>query len=165
MAVPAPVALLCCALLCGCNSVFGIRPPVELAADSGASGDAVTDDVDPSPSGCRQSGGMFTDPNTGVTWTLVWFCGNEYEAPVFAQASTGAEVATMSTVESWFACYRHGEPHQGGNDVWYYTQGDKIQPGWEARKAWGFMPAYAVRTHVDPIPGMVECRDQTTPPR
>ena len=99
----------------------------------------------------------FVDPTTGHEWTPVWYCGNDADAAIFETASFANKVASMSTVLSWFVCFRHGAVHPGGNDVWYYTQGDKIVPGWETRKAWGYMPAASVHTSTDPFPGIVEC--------
>jgi hypothetical protein len=72
-------------------------------------------------------------------------------------ANFGTPIGHMNTTLSWFACYRHGQLHPGGNDVWYYTWGDEALPGWEARKAWGYMPAVDVYTSSDPFPGIVEC--------
>jgi hypothetical protein len=66
-------------------------------------------------------------------------------------------VAVMYAARNWFVCYRRGDRHAGGNNVWYYTQGDLSATGWKDRQAWGYMPASALSTSVDPVPGMPEC--------
>jgi len=75
---------------------------------------------------------------------------------LFEEANGRTPIGVMNSVVSWFVCYRHGEMHRG-NDAWYYTQGDVPAPGWEARRAWGYMPAYSVFVATDPFPGIVEC--------
>jgi len=55
----------------------------------------------------------------------------------------------MNSTSSWFVCYVHGQPHAGGNDIWYYTQGDRVTSHPEYH-AWGFMPALYVHTVHDP---------------
>jgi hypothetical protein len=146
------------------DAVEASANPIDASADVNRAADANADagpilEAAPERTSpvCRPSQGSETDPNTGVTWTTLWYCGNDYLAPVFEKASSATQVASMSTTDSWFVCFRHGDPHKGGNDVWYYTQGDHIVPGWEGRKAWGYMPAYSVFTSVDPVVGMVEC--------
>jgi hypothetical protein len=159
----------CAALgVSGCNAIAGIEPPTDKPADAAPlddadapaksdaapEGDAAADRAAPS---CAESSQSFVDPNTGLTWTPVWYCGNRGGATLFETASHATPIGRMNTPTSWFVCYRRGEPHQGGNDVWYYTQGDESLPGWESRKAWGYMPAADVYTSVDPFAGIVEC--------
>jgi hypothetical protein len=165
----------------GCNGIAGIEEPIDKpAADAtqtadardaagGSPNDREVDPMDRSedgPSGpgadaaqptCASSTQSFRDPNTGVVWTPVWYCGNRSGAIVFEQANATTPIGTMNTATSWFVCYRHGETHRGKNDVWYYTQGDEPLAGWESRQVWGYMPAVDVYTPVDPFPGIVEC--------
>ena len=44
-----------------------------------------------------------------------------------------------------------------GNNVWYYTKGDRMAPGAGAAGNWGFMPAVDVWTSRDPWPGIPRC--------
>lgn len=60
------------------------------------------------------------------------------------------QVDTLRTTYSWFKCYVHGEKHSGGNDVWYYTNGDDSGN-------YGYIPASRVFTNVDPAPGLPHC--------
>jgi hypothetical protein len=127
-----------------------------------ASADRRNDEPTPLPGAdaatrCSLSTQSFDDPITGITWTPVWYCGNRGGAPIFETASARTQIGRMRTTMSWFACYRHGDPHTGGNDVWYYTQGDETLPGWESRHAWGYMAAVDVYTSIDPFPGIGEC--------
>ncbi|AKJ31819.1 M23 family metallopeptidase [Caldimonas brevitalea] len=107
---------------------------------------------------CTPRGESRRDPNTGQSWGQVWQCGSDSGATLYAGPQDTTPVGTLQTRSSWFACYRRGERHAGGNDVWYYTQGDVAAPGWESRKAWGYVPAVKVSTTTDPYPGIPECR-------
>ncbi len=107
---------------------------------------------------CSGSSQTHTDPNTGQTWGSAFTCGNDENAPLYAGANDSTLVGSMVSTSSWFVCYRHGAPHAGGNDVWYYSQGDRSTPGWEGRLAWGYMPAVNLHTSVDPAPGIPECQ-------
>lgn len=107
---------------------------------------------------CRESiGAPKIDPNTGISWNPVWYCANDRGAALFEGANSGAQIGYMTTIDSWFVCFRHGEVHRGGDDVWYYTQGDGTLPGWESRHAWGYMPSFYVRASTNPSPGIPEC--------
>ena len=61
-------------------------------------------------------------------------------------------VNRLRTTHSTFLCYWPGAPHSGGNNIWYYTEGDDSD-------AKGFVPASAVNTQKDPMPGLVKCGD------
>jgi hypothetical protein len=166
----------------GCNALVGIEkpidPPLDAAQgsdfdaregspgetgaidsgwDAGADAESIEPDGDASPSRCTEKPETYHDPNTGNVWTPVWYCGNRGRATVYETASSMTPIGTMRSNTSWFVCYRHGELHGGGNDVWYYTQGDDPLPGWESRLVWGYMPAVDVYTSTDPFPGIVEC--------
>ncbi|AZM51313.1 hypothetical protein DMA15_00870 [Streptomyces sp. WAC 01529] len=92
----------------------------------------------------------------GNTFTGDLYCSNApgdlYGRPAFDAPVTGR----LKTTESWFVCYSIGEAHKGGNNIWYYTQGDEAVelPG---LKAWGNMPASSVLTSTDPFPGLPRC--------
>ncbi|GAA4086159.1 MULTISPECIES: hypothetical protein [Streptomyces] len=78
------------------------------------------------------------------------YCGNAVGAKGYADRSyRSATRGELTTGFNWFACWGHGDPHQGGNDIWYWTQLDN--------GAWGNVPAVSVRTGQDPAPGLREC--------
>jgi hypothetical protein len=108
---------------------------------------------------CVRSTETRTDPNTARTWNSVWYCGNAPRVPMYigAGASSGVATGYMDTINSWFTCYTRGERHGGGNDIWYYSKGDRAAPGWEGRERWGYMPAVNVWTSSDPYPGIPPC--------
>ncbi|MCX5193973.1 hypothetical protein OOK31_08690 [Streptomyces sp. NBC_00249] len=77
-------------------------------------------------------------------------CGNKAGAKGYADRSyRSATRGTLTTTYSWFQCWGHGDPHQGQNDIWYWTQLDN--------GAWGNVPAVDVNTGQDPAPGLREC--------
>ena len=47
-------------------------------------------------------------------------------------------------------CWVRGQRHAGGNNVWYFTNGD-------LDRAYGYVPASKVRTDRDPFPGLARC--------
>jgi hypothetical protein len=97
------------------------------------------------------------DVNTGIEWRPLWFCNNVGGAMLYEGPSDGSTPeARMDTTYSWFVCWKRGMQHQGENDVWYYTQGDRKEPG-SSHEMWGFMAAFNVMSSVHPHPGIVEC--------
>ncbi|MDT0452330.1 hypothetical protein [Streptomyces hesseae] len=77
-------------------------------------------------------------------------CGNKAGAKGYADRSyRSATRGTLRGTFSWFQCWGHGDPHPGGNDIWYWTQLDN--------GAWGNVPAVDVKTGQDPAPGLREC--------
>ncbi|MEV4183760.1 hypothetical protein AB0J28_20260 [Streptosporangium canum] len=56
----------------------------------------------------------------------------------------------LYTNQSTFKCWAHGTLHNGGNDIWYYAQGDKYGN-------WGWLAAQNVHTLVDPPARMNKC--------
>jgi hypothetical protein len=108
-------------------------------------------------SGCTEQSENHSDPNTGQSWTSVWYCGNQAGAAMYLGANDSTPVADMDSTTSWFVCYRRGETHAGGNNVWYYSQGDRSVAGWSGRQAWGYIPAVNVWTTTDPAPEIPEC--------
>ena len=97
------------------------------------------------------------DAVTGHGWDRVWYCGNDPGSPLYAEPDAETMVGWMDTTTSWFVCYRHGARHGRGDDVWYYTQGDRVVSPHAARKAWGFMPADFLHASADPFPGVPRC--------
>ncbi|GAA4092186.1 hypothetical protein GCM10022214_62120 [Actinomadura miaoliensis] len=95
--------------------------------------------------GVQHDGGVFPEPFTEDS-----LCGNAAGASVYASPSKdSAQVGVLDTTTSWFLCWRRGQSHEGGNDVWYYTQGDRAL-GDPARRGFGFVPASKLHTTVDP---------------
>ncbi|MFE2392627.1 hypothetical protein ACFXC0_28320 [Streptomyces althioticus] len=66
-------------------------------------------------------------------------------------------IGWIDTSSSWFVCWGRGAWHNGGNNVWYYTMGDRVAPGQDVHHAWGFIPAVDVWTSTDPWADMTEC--------
>lgn len=80
-------------------------------------------------------------------------CGNDDDATMYRNPWAASPVVNhLRTTQSWFTCWFPGEPHRGGNSVWYWTQGDD-------NGNWGFVPAAVVHTRIDPAPGLVKCGD------
>jgi hypothetical protein len=82
------------------------------------------------------------------------YCGNRYGAILYWDPWYSAErTGKMLTTYSWFVCWQYGDYHAGGNNVWYWTQGDVAY----SHSGWGFMAAVDVWTPVDPAPGLPQC--------
>ncbi|MFF0577433.1 hypothetical protein [Streptosporangium saharense] len=95
--------------------------------------------------GVSHGGGIF--PNT---FTEDSVCGNQAGAPVHATPDgSSPRVGVLDTTQSWFLCWTRGQRHAGGNDVWYYTQGDRVVSAPE-RHGYGFVPASHLNTSLDP---------------
>ncbi|MEU6892501.1 hypothetical protein ABZ934_12035 [Streptomyces sp. NPDC046557] len=78
------------------------------------------------------------------------YCGNKVGAKGYADRSyRSATRGTLTTGYNWFVCWGHGDPHQGQNDIWYWTQLDN--------GAWGNVPAVDVNTNNDPAYGLRQC--------
>ncbi|MFI5617803.1 hypothetical protein [Streptomyces sp. NPDC051567] len=78
------------------------------------------------------------------------YCGNTVGAKGYADRSyRSATRGTLTTGFNWFVCWGHGDPHQGQNDIWYWTQLDNGQ--------WGNVPAVSLHTGQDPAPGLRQC--------
>jgi hypothetical protein len=82
------------------------------------------------------------------------FCGNQgggldlMNLPSYNPPSK--YVDTLETVFSRFECYTTGDPHSGGNNVWYKAQGD-------IHGRYGYVAAAYVWTPKDPFPGVNHC--------
>jgi len=113
---------------------------------------------------CTSSSANIYDPNTRKTFTTKWTCPNDRGALMYGDANRVTPTAYMDSTTSWFLCWRRGALHEGGNDVWYYSQGDRPYPGQSQRGNWGYMPAVNVWTSTDPWPGMAQCDEGFSPP-
>lgn len=105
---------------------------------------------------CALRPGVTHTDTLGNTFTGDLYCtnapGDLYGRPAFDAPVTGR----LKTTQSWFVCYSIGEAHKGGNNVWYYTQGDETVE-LPSIKAWGNIPASSVLTSTDPFPGLPRC--------
>ncbi|MFF8659149.1 hypothetical protein [Streptomyces huasconensis] len=102
-----------------------------------------------------REGVRHTDVN-GRTYTKDLYCENAV-ADVFATPEVyGTVIAKLKTSPSWFVCWESGDLHQGGNRIWYYTQGDEVT-NWPLWKGWGYVPAFRIETEPDPFPGVPAC--------
>jgi transcriptional regulator with XRE-family HTH domain len=117
---------------------------------------------------CVSREGVKRNDGPGATYNQVWtreevcptVAGSPlYESPAAAEGPGAVRIGTMFSTKSWFVCWTLGHRHAGGNRVWYYTQGDVSVRPYQARLAWGFMPARYVQTKVDPDPGLAPCPD------
>ncbi|MCD9141443.1 hypothetical protein [Streptomyces albireticuli] len=78
--------------------------------------------------------------------------GQLYGRAAFLAPVTGL----LKTTTSWFVCWTLGDPHQGGNSVWYYTQGQETVQI-PSVLGWGSIPANYLWTDQDPYPGLPRC--------
>ncbi|MFC6083458.1 hypothetical protein [Sphaerisporangium aureirubrum] len=102
---------------------------------------------------CLRKDTSIKDERTGQTWRGLFECENIPGSEVFEWARSGEVVGRLESNPSWFVCWMRGERHSGGNDIWYYTQGD-YSAGKKHLEAWGFVPADKVRTISDPDPAV-----------
>jgi hypothetical protein len=78
-------------------------------------------------------------------------CSNKPGAPIYAAPRLNSKVVDrLRSNPSIFNCWRRGAPHNGGNNIWYWTNGDD-------HGRWGNVPAIHLHTQVDPPRGMRRC--------
>jgi hypothetical protein len=106
---------------------------------------------------CTKKTMSVSDPNTGQSWSSVYTCGNTGGAALYLGSNPANVIGWMDSTTSWFVCYARGAQHSGGNNIWYYTQGDRYASGYSARNKWGYMPAVNLTTTTDPNPGVPMC--------
>ncbi|MEU5876975.1 hypothetical protein [Spirillospora sp. NPDC047279] len=98
---------------------------------------------------------IHTDPRHRRLWKQVFRCANLPDSPLFEEPrSTSTQVGHMESIRSWFVCWIRGERHSGGNDIWYYSQGDEVSAKPE-HEGWGFMPASRLLSTRHPNPGVL----------
>ncbi len=102
---------------------------------------------------CTYKASSIKDERTGQTWRGLFECPNTPGPDVYEWAREGEVIGHLESNPSWFVCWVRGEPHRGGNDIWYYTQGDQSAAKKELQ-AWGFLPAVNVDTKTDPDPAV-----------
>lgn len=82
--------------------------------------------------------------------------GDVYGRASYDSPLTGKKTSTLST----FVCWTRGQPHPGGNTVWYYTKGDTAVAPFQAFEGWGAMEASKLMTPAGvphPFPGLPRC--------
>ncbi|MFI0448816.1 hypothetical protein [Actinomadura sp. 6N118] len=100
---------------------------------------------------------VHSDTRQKQLWKKVFQCSNHPNSALYEHPREGPKISFMYTKNSWFVCWVRGEKHAGGNDIWYYTQGDRSADKPEL-DAWGFMPASQLVTAKHPNPGVArEC--------
>jgi len=109
---------------------------------------------------CVQSSASLADPHDNH-FSQKWTCGTDSGAPLYTDATLSSVMSgrMYSGANTWLLCYRRGQVHTGGNDVWYYTHGDTALNG---QNGWGYMPAAYVWENSDPWPGMPACSATAT---
>lgn len=119
-----------------------------------ATGILVLDSVnDASAAVCNRRTETQNDKNGGAyytTWYQVSYCPNKAGAPIYFSPNFNTKIGNMVTTNSWFVCYVKGIYHAGGNNIWYYTQGDTVVSQYKGYRSWGYMPAQYVYTTKDP---------------
>ncbi|UWZ39389.1 helix-turn-helix domain-containing protein [Dactylosporangium roseum] len=94
----------------------------------------------------------------GHVWRSDYLCPNRQEAALYAEPDSDQKVAVMDTTRSWFVCWTSAVPKLGGAPlVWYYTRGDRSEPGADEWDGWGFVARADVMLDVHPSPVMPEC--------
>jgi hypothetical protein len=106
-----------------------------------------------SEEGCQRLSGTIDDARAQRTWPYMFQCPNRPRVGVYEGAAFGTEVAVLETDPSWFICWTRGQAHPGGNDVWYYTQGDRAT-GRPELHGWGYVPASELRVGAAPDPAI-----------
>ncbi|MCW7538430.1 M23 family metallopeptidase [Aquabacterium sp. A7-Y] len=130
----------------------------------------LTTSVDPAPGmpECRpdlwQAEKKVSDPNTGKSWSTVWYGRNDAGVKLYRDADTKITTGYLDSTTSWFVCYKRGATHAGGNNVWYYTQGDRATSQYKSRRGWGYMPATNLHARKDPYDSIPACPSSTSKP-
>ena len=116
----------------------------------------VTSAVEAQSTTCTRRTGVRHVDWSGDVFTQHWVCGNRANAPIYAAPHhDSGRSSTMRSTNSWFVCWVDGQEHRGGNNIWYYTQGDTTEEA--SLRGWGYMPAYSLYEDDDPWPGMPRC--------
>ncbi|WP_214105206.1 helix-turn-helix domain-containing protein [Acrocarpospora catenulata] len=93
----------------------------------------------------------------GHVWTRDFVCANRPDTPLYLDVDSTEKVAVLDTPKSWFVCWRLGRVQGDGGRVWYYTRGDRAEPGKERWEGWGFVGSEHVDATIHPLPNMPQC--------
>jgi transcriptional regulator with XRE-family HTH domain len=125
------------------------RPGPSLRADA-ESVHACTD-----RSGVKQVDGR----QGGHEWTRDFVCVNRPGTPLYRDPDSAEMIAVLDTPKSWFVCWELGRVQADGGRIWYYTRGDRSEPGKERWEGWGFVEAQHVTAPTHPVQNMPQCRN------
>lgn len=92
---------------------------------------------------------------TGMNFTGDLWCELTPGSVRIQSRSTSPVVGKMLYSPRWFVCWKEGSDYMG-NNIWYYTQGDQIVAS-PTVKAWGYLPALAVKAPQHPFTGLTKC--------
>jgi hypothetical protein len=113
----------------------------------------------PAPEACVERAGA-SHVDTFLThreWTTDYVCPNDVRTPLYLTPSSGRKIGVMDTPRSWFLCWMRGRVQGDSGRIWYYTRGDRSEPGTQRYGGWGFMPSEYVHATRHPWPGMPAC--------
>ncbi|MFI5496996.1 helix-turn-helix domain-containing protein [Actinoplanes sp. NPDC051859] len=88
----------------------------------------------------------------GHVWRADYVCPNTVGTALYDEPGGARKIAVMETGKSWFTCWTRMD-----SQIWYYTRGDRSEPGTEAWDGWGFIPAEHVPLAAHPAPAMPDC--------
>ena len=116
--------------------------PGVVGSQPGVIGMKISGFISPAGGGGGGGGGSGGGGDCSVHADHKLYCSNAVAAIHQNPWSASPVVDTLRSRYSWFSCWWAGEMHAGGNQTWYWTQGDD-------NGAWGFVPAVAVNTPDD----------------
>lgn len=121
--------------------------------DSGATADSS------GPEACAERNGVrHVDDQLGDrVWATDYLCPNRVEAALYLTPESTRRIGIMDTAKSWFVCWSPGRVQVDGGTVWYYTRGDRSEPGTSHWAGWGYVAASDVRATQHPWPQMPQC--------
>ncbi|CAM5696781.1 Secreted protein OS=Streptomyces alboniger OX=132473 GN=CP975_32430 PE=4 SV=1 [Streptomyces alboniger] len=109
---------------------------------------------------CEMQDGVVLRDMIGNTFTKALYCDNFLPADLYGRPTFSAPVTGwLALSPSWFTCYSIGPKDTQGNDVWYYTQGDRVGE-LPYIKGWGNVPAEMVQLSAGmshPVAGLPRC--------
>jgi transcriptional regulator with XRE-family HTH domain len=129
-------------------------------ADTWRDGTATADGAATGPQACttRASGVEHRDEQLGArVWTADVVCHNDVNAPLYLTPDSAQRIGVMDTPKSWFVCWLPGRVQADSGRVWYYTRGDRSEPGTQRLQAWGFMASEHVNATHHPWPTLPRC--------
>ncbi|MFF0312828.1 hypothetical protein ACFYSC_35860 [Streptosporangium sp. NPDC004379] len=127
-------------------------------------GDPFGADAESARSCTERGGAKHTDPgHERDVWTRDFVCPNLPNTPLYLTVDGTERIGTLETQRSWFVCWELGRVQGGEATIWYYTQGDRSEPGSERWEGWGFARAERVDVSAHPPPNMPRCQFASDP--
>ncbi|WP_169807638.1 helix-turn-helix domain-containing protein [Herbidospora mongoliensis] len=120
-------------------------------------GQGVTADADTANHCTERSGVKHVDARQGGVWTKDFVCVNRPDTPLYVNVGSTEKIAVLDTPKSWFVCWELGRVQGDGGRVWYYTRGDRSEPGKERWEGWGYVGSEHVDATTHPLPNMPRC--------